>query len=475
MRWLMRGIGLINTVVVARILKPDDYGVMAMSAVVVELLMMLGDTNVDIALMREPGEHRPLYDSAWTIQVLFGIFATGIVIAGAPLLAAYYHDPRVIHVMYILALRPLILGFENVGVVEFRKTFDFAKEFRYSVFRRLSLFAFSIVLALTLRSYFALAIAAPVSAVVAVAFSFGMSRYRPRFCFSHVGAVWSASKWLILQSVSGAALDRADEFVVGGVANSIAVGYYFVADQVAPMPTRELAWPMERALMPAYAKIADDGPALRVQVLNVMGVMGMICIAAGVGVMLVADNLVVTVFGENWRGAVPFFRWLAIFGIFAAIGRPLMPLFYMLKREKLYATLSFAQVITTFAAIVFAALHFELVAVAAARTLVAGCFCVVFAVYATRIAPLRLIDFAGALWRPCVAALVMTLAVRGVQIMPVSLAIIGLFRDAAAGTIVFSVTAWLLWLACGRPDGAERVILSGIRERLARRAEAVTA
>src|SRR3954470_23121593 len=111
-RWLMGGIGLINTIVVARILKPDDYGVMAMSAVVVELLMMLGDTNVDIALMREPQSPRALYDSAWTVQVLFGIFAAAVVVVAAPLLAAYYHDPRVRPVMYVLALRPLIMGFE---------------------------------------------------------------------------------------------------------------------------------------------------------------------------------------------------------------------------------------------------------------------------------------------------------------------------------------------------------------------------
>jgi O-antigen/teichoic acid export membrane protein len=200
-----------------------------------------------------------------------------------------------------------------------------------------------------------------------------------------------------------------------------------------------------------------------------------VCIAAGVGVMLVADNLVVTVFGENWRGAVPFFRWLAIFGVFAALGRPLMPLFYMLKREKLYASLSFAQVVATFAAVVFAALHINLVAVAAARTLVAGCFCVIFAAYATRIAPLRPIDFAGALWRPSVAAAAMTLAVRALQTIPAPLAIVGLFRDAAVGAVVFSATAWVLWIVCGRPEGAERVILSSIRDKLARRTEPVTA
>ena len=68
MRWMMRGVGLINTVVLARILSPDDFGIMAMSALVVEFLMLLGDTNVDIAdsrpgicatFMTVPGQYKP--------------------------------------------------------------------------------------------------------------------------------------------------------------------------------------------------------------------------------------------------------------------------------------------------------------------------------------------------------------------------------------------------------------------------------
>ena len=469
MRWLMRGIGLINTVVVARILKPDDYGVMAMSAVVVELLMMLGDTNVDIALMREPGAPRHLYDSAWTVQVVFGLIAGAIVIAAAPLLAVYYHDPRVTMVMYVLAARPIILGFENVGVVEFRKSFDFAKEFRYSIFRRVSLFAFSITLAITLRNYFALAIAAPISAMVAVGFSFGMSRYRPRLCFSHMGEVWGASRWLILQNLSQVALDRADEFVIGGVANAGAVGNYFIADQVAPMPTRELAWPMERALMPAYAKIAGAAQELRAAVVNVMGIMAIICIAAGAGIMLVANDLVITVFGANWQAAVPFFRWLAIYGVFAALGRPLMPLFYMLKREKLYALLSAIQMLVTFAAVVFAALHISLVAVAMARTAVAGLSFVLFCIFAARISAVRISDFGRVLWRPTVAALVMSYAIDALQASRGALPHpVGLALDCIAGAVIFTATLLALWAAVGQPGGPEQVILNHVRASLGR-------
>lgn len=461
MRWLMRLVGLANTVILARILSPDDYGIMAMSAVIVELLMMLSDTNVDLALMREPGAPRHIYDSAWTVQLLFGLLAGLAVVAMAPLLASYYRDPRVTEVMYILALRPVIMGFENVGVVEFRKALDFAKEFRYAIFRRLSLFVFSVILALTLRNYLALAIAAPVSAAVAVAFSYGMSTYRPRLALSHVGAVWGASKWMILQNMAQAGLDRSDEFVIGGVAPPATVGYYFVAGQIAPMPTREIAWPMERTLMPVYARIAHDPAALKAAVVDVMGMMGTVCMALGVGVVLVAHDLVVTVFGANWVSAVPFFHWLGLFGIVAALGRPLMPLFYMCRRERAFAALTAVQAGVTFCLTLYAAHHFALVTVAAARTVVGVAFFGVLCVAATRIAPVTLADFARVLWRPVFAGATMTAVV--LLVRSEAAPMLGLIRDCVLGTGTYTAVLLALWVVAGRPDGPERTLLTRLK------------
>lgn len=464
MRWLMRAIGLINTVVLARILSPDDFGIMAMSAVIVELLMMLGDTNVDIALIRDPKISRGIYDSAWTIQAMFGLGVALIVVAATPALVAYYDDPRVAVVMYILALRPAILGFENVGVVEFRKTLDFAKEFRYWIFRRLSLFVFGLILALTLRNYLALAIAAPVSALVAVVFSFTMSGYRPRLCFSHIGLVWGASRWMILQNTSQVALERADEFVIGGVATPTAVGNYYIAGQVAPMPTRELAWPVERALMPTYAKITGDAAELRRTVIAVMGLMAVVCFSAGVGIMSVAQDFVLTVFGRQWLPAIPFFEWLAIFGVFAGLGRPLMPLFYALHHERRYGLLSAAQVIVTLPLLFYAAHRIDLVAVAATRTLVAVAFFLVFVWSATRISALTLGDFVRVLWRPALASAAMAMVVKALHDDTIAWPILSLARDCLIGAAAFLIALLALWIAAGRPDGAEHLIVRNARK-----------
>lgn len=468
MRWLMRAIGLINTIILARILSPDDFGIVAMSAVVVELLMMLGDTNVDIALIRDPKIRREIYDSAWTIQAIFGLAVAALVLGATPILVDYYNDPRIAIVMYILALRPAILGFENVGVVEFRKNLDFAKEFRYWIFRRLSLFVFGLILALTLRNYLALAIAAPASAFVAVVFSFTMSTYRPKLCFSHIATVWGASRWMILQNTAQSALERADEFVIGGVATPTAVGNYYIAGQVAPMPTREVAWPLERALMPTYAKIAGNAAELRKTVISVTGVLAVVCFSTGVGIMSVAHDFVATIFGEKWLPAVPFFEWLAIFGVFAGLGRPLMPLFYALHHERRYAVLTLMQVAFTLPLLFYAAYRIDLVAVAAARTSVAIVFFMIFVFVATRISTVTLADFAKVLWRPAVASAAMAFAVKALHDETLAWPIVSLFRDSMIGAGAFVVVLLALWLISGRSDGAEALLLKSARRLFSR-------
>ena len=95
MRWTIRSIGLVNTIILARLLTPQDFGLVAMATVVIGLLDALTDVNVEVPLLRKRTIGRVYYDSAWTLQVLSGWVKSGLYIGIAPLLAAYYGDPRV--------------------------------------------------------------------------------------------------------------------------------------------------------------------------------------------------------------------------------------------------------------------------------------------------------------------------------------------------------------------------------------------
>src|SRR5688572_12363322 len=90
MRWSIRCIGLLSTVLLARILLPQDFGLVAMAGILVGLLDVLSSFGVDMALIQNPRATRRHFDTAWTIQVIQGTAVALILVALAPFAAWYF-------------------------------------------------------------------------------------------------------------------------------------------------------------------------------------------------------------------------------------------------------------------------------------------------------------------------------------------------------------------------------------------------
>jgi O-antigen/teichoic acid export membrane protein len=180
--------------------------------------------------------------------------------------------------------------------------------------------------------------------------------------------------------------------------------------------------------------------------------------------MSVAADFVLVVFGNAWQSTIPFFQWLAIFGIFAGLGRPLMPLFYALRRERLYAILCASQVVVTVPVLIIAAHTPSLVNVAAGRTIVAAIFFVIYCQAAAAISSVRLSDVLLALWRPAAASIAMAAVIIALRDKSLPGHILPLIHDIGIGVITFGVCQGGLWFMAGRPRGPE----SMVGDRLAR-------
>lgn len=459
MRWAMRSIGLINTIIIARLLTPDDFGVVAMGMIVFGFLYIMTDANVDTALLRDTNAGRADYDSAWTLKVITGAVTTACLWGLAPLMAYYYGDERVTLVVQIIALRAFILGFENIGVVEFRRDLDFAKEFRYWVARRLSLFVFSLVIILILRNYMALALAAPLSGLVTVVLSYTMSPYRPRFDVSRIRPLWSFSKWMILYQTTRFMDERADEFIIGGVGTAKDLGSYNMASGVAMMTTSEVVVPMSRALVPTYAKIAHDPAELRRAFLGVLGFVAIICFSAGVGMSVVAEDLILVLLGDQWEAAVPLFRWLAIIGLLGGLARAVEPYLWTAGHERSLALANTLHLCVLLPTLVWVGNTYPIEMIAISRMSV-RLFTLFFLYYMVmKISGIALGAIVPVLWRPIVAAVVMAMGVQYLHDPEISLRILSLLHDVVVGALLFASTMYALWILSGRPDGAEKIVM----------------
>ncbi len=468
MRWVIRLIGLINTAIIARLLNPTDFGLIALAMIAVDLIITLTDGDIEMALVRSIEVTPDLMNTGWTLKIIAGLLTWGVITAVAPWIAGYFGDERLATVLRIAALRPLILGFENIGVVEFRRTLRFSTEFRYLVTQRLLTFAIGLGLVLTFRDYVALAWSMPASGMVTVAASFAAAPGGRHLCLSHWREFWRFSRWQMLFNSARLAGERCDQFIISRLGSLSDTGMYVVGFDLAMMPTREIMQPAGRALMPAFAKIADDPKAMAASFHAVLGVAAIIACAGGIGISCIAEDAVLLVLGEQWRQAVPFVRWLGIFGALEGIWLMLDPFLIAGRHERTLAISNLAFAAITIPTVAAAAAIIGIEAIPAARIAV---MTVVLGGVFFRVVSLRWISpmaMASVLWRPMVAALAMAGTIHLAHPEAASSRLLSMAMDMAAGGAAYLGVLFALWHLSGRPDGAEHSLIRLVLQKASR-------
>src|SRR5687767_2748072 len=198
-----RSLGLISTLILARLLGPADFGVVAMAISFIAMAELLTAFSFDIAIIQNQSATKEHYNSAWTCNVLLNLCVTTLMLALAIPIAAFYRHPEVAWVVCALAFGPFLAGLENIGVVAFRKELDFRREFRFQVSRKLIAFMVVVPLAFILRSYWALVVGMLVSKAGGTVISYLMHPFRPRFTLSKVRELFRFSRWMLFNSLVG--------------------------------------------------------------------------------------------------------------------------------------------------------------------------------------------------------------------------------------------------------------------------------
>ena len=283
MRWTDRLIGLISTLILARLLMPSDFGIVAMCSLVIGLVDVLLDLGVGTVLIRDRSATPSHYHTAWTLRVMQTAFGAAIVVIVAPAAAKYFGDPRLTVVLRVMALGLVLAGLENIGVVDFQKEMRFGMEFRFTFLKRIVAFGVTMIAAVMLRSYWALVIGTLLGRTFGLVLSYVMHPLRPRITLVRFREIFSVSQWMLVRG-TGFYLDGSlHSFLVGGRDDATVMGGYTLANDVASMPATELLAPLNRVLFPAFVHASHDQGELRRLFLLAQGVQTLVAIPASVG------------------------------------------------------------------------------------------------------------------------------------------------------------------------------------------------
>ena len=460
MRWAVRLIGLGSTVVLARLLTPDDFGVVATGTLFIGLLMMFTELGTSQLLIRIDAPEPEHYYTAWTIMLCQSLLLAILLFALAPLAAIYFDEPRAIVVIRLIACSQILAGLQNVATIDFRRELDFRRDFMFGVYDKLSGTIPTIGFAFYFRSYWALVWGILVGQAIQVVVGYWMRPFRPRLSLRKWREFFSYSVWITPANIASFLNGKADVFVVGAIASTAQMGAYNVASELASMATGEVVMPMARALYPNYALLKNRREEFSRVFITVVKTVGIISFSFGLGFAAVASDVVNIVFGDQWLSVIPLVEWLAIFGAFAAIQYTLSShVFISMGAERAVFYINWSRLFVFAASVVLAGRFGGVQAVAVAATLSTAAFTFVPVVVLRRVLSIPSSELVRAILRPLCAGILMFAAVKMLHVDSISSHFVTLALDVLVGAATFVGLIFASWIFLGRPDGPEERVV----------------
>lgn len=468
MRWSVRLIGLVSTMILARLLSPEDFGLVAMAMIVITFIDTLFDFGVQTYLIHKSDATDEDFNTAWTLRLLQGAAATVLLLAISPLPVAYFDAPELLPVFLCLAFHPLLLGLENIGVIRFQKDLRFGRDFQFMVSRKVITFVITIVSAFVLRNHWALVIGTLAGGAVGSSISYILHPFRPRFSLTRIGAMLSFSTWVLLRNAGTQLQITLDRFIVGGRTDAAALGIYTVASEVAALPTSVFLEPLGRVLLPGISIIQSDMARVRAAFLNVFGAIVASALPMTIGLMLVAEDVVYVLLGAKWVQVIEPLRILAFVGMASSLHHTVGIMLVGLGRVRIYTVM----VWTNLAAFVFLAVAIfpdaKVIGIALIQAALGGFMAALVLGAAVFLGLLTIGGLVRSLWRPVLAGAAMAAAVYAVHPALAMGHLPRLIVEAAVGATVYGLVLFAAWLLARCPDGPEQFVISAVQARFAK-------
>ncbi len=465
LKWFVKLLGILSTLILARVLLPEDFGLVATAMIFVSLLTYMGEFGLDSALIQNSDRSAEIYNTAWTFNLIMGIGQAVLSIIFAGSIAVYFNDERLVDIIYLLAFTFVLKGAKNIGIVEFRKDMQFHNEFILMAVAKLFSFVVTVGIALYYQTYWALIFGVVVSYLTEFILSYTMHPFRPNLTLRKLRKLFSFSQWLYLAGLTRYLAIKGPNFMLAKYAGPAQLGIFTIGYEIGSLPTVELMSPINRALFPAFSKLIGDKKLLRSTYLDSSSVLALLIIPAGLGMSAIADILIPTAIGEQWMEAIPVVILIGALGAFRGMYANTSAVYLALGKPNILVYQSVLWLAMLLPACYFMSIHFGSLGVAFAFLVTDLIMLPVRLSIIVRLLQFRPNEWASTVVRPLYAALFMYLAIYGMchtfairytESMTTNIMYVVLL--VAIGAVVYSAFIYILWVASKKPYCAEKRI-----------------
>ena len=417
-RFSVQGVQFLVMIVMARVLSPDDYGLIGMLAVFIAVAQSLVDSGFSQALIRKQGRTRTDESTVFFFNIAVGILLYGILYLISPFVAAFYESPELEPLMKVVCLSVVFNSLAVVQRARLTLNIDFKTQAKASFTAAVASGIVGIWMAYTGWGVWSIAAQQLVNLGVNTLLLWVLAKWRPQRAYSWASfrELFSFGSKLMLSGLLDVLYRNIYLIVIGKVFSAKDLGYYTRAHQFSEFPSSNLTGILQRVTYPVLCKIQDDDARLAGVYRRFLRVSAFLIFPLLVGLSAVAEPLVLVLLKEQWLFAAVLLKIICFAMMWYPIHSINLNLLQVKGRSDLFLRLEVIKKIIG-VVILCATLPFGLVAMCWGQILSSILGLVINTYYTGKLIQVGFIRQMKDLFPALVLSLAMWLVVTGVQML----------------------------------------------------------
>jgi lipopolysaccharide exporter len=348
---------LVALACLTRLLSPQEFGLLAFALVFILYVETLGDLGTGVALVRWPADAARAAQVTFWVNLGAGLLWFSLTLALAPGVAAFFGHPEGAPVLRVLGATFLLKALGNTHDALCVKAMRFRARMVPELGQALTKGAVAVALAWQGLGVWSLVAGQLAGLAVWVAGLWVVVPWRPRLALPSelVAPMLRFGGPIVAVNVLAALVHHVDLVIVGGAFGAVALGLYQLATKLSEMTVVLMIWVGGKVLLPAFSLLQSSRQALADAYLAALRYVGALAVPLATGLALMAEPVVVILFGADWRGAAPILQALAVHTGLRALGSHAGDVLKATGRSGLLAALGVAKAVVLVPALLLAA------------------------------------------------------------------------------------------------------------------------
>jgi len=312
----MHAIGFIATIILARLLEPAEFGLIAMIMAIIGIAQVFTNVGLGAALIQRRRVLPVHYSSVFFLNIVIGAFLTLITFLSASLIGDFYNSEQLVPIAKVMSLAFFINAFSSVQVTKLRKEINYATLTKANITASLLSGIIGVSLAYDGLGVWSLVVQVLLRGLIFNIYLWRMSHWQPSLLFSlkALNQLWPFGFRMFISSLLDAVFKWLDILIIGKLFTPATLGFFERAKSLDQFIVAYSSGSLMSVLFPILSKMQNDLPRFQNIVTKILGILSFIVFMLLGVIYLISEELIIILFTEKWLPSVKYFKILVLSG-----------------------------------------------------------------------------------------------------------------------------------------------------------------